>query len=60
MGYEGIKITSFLVFTALIKGGLIIREFMELKAVSLLWRMMMYGWLYVVCLVIVMAYRVVE
>ncbi|NQY27705.1 MAG: cytochrome C oxidase subunit IV family protein [Piscirickettsiaceae bacterium] len=54
--YSGIMVVLFLLFTALIKGGLIIREFMELKGVSLLWRVIMYGWLTTVCFAIVVTY----
>lgn len=37
-----------ILLTVLIKGIIIIREYMELKGVSLLWRVFMYGWLWVV------------
>ena len=56
LGYYGMAPVLFLLLTAMIKGGLIIRDFMELKGVSLLWRAIMYGWLSVVCLGISIPY----
>ena len=56
--YSGITIVLFLLLTAFIKGVLIIRHFMELKGVSLLWRVIMYGWLTTVCLSIAITYMV--
>jgi len=56
MGFEGIIVVLFLLLTAMIKGSLIIRDFMELKGVSLLWRVIMYGWLWTVCIAIAMTY----
>jgi hypothetical protein len=56
LGYYGMAAASFLLLTAMIKGGLIIRDFMELKGVSLLWRAIMYGWLVIVCLGISISY----
>ncbi len=55
-GYSGVIVVLFLLLTALIKGSLIIRDFMELKDVSLLWRLIMYGWLWAVCLIIAVTY----
>lgn len=55
-GYSGIVAVLFLLLTAVIKGTLIIRDFMELKDVSILWRAIMYGWLWFVCLAIAVAY----
>jgi cytochrome c oxidase subunit 4 len=55
-GYSGVIIVLFLLLTTLIKGSFIIRDFMELKDVSLLWRLIMYGWLWTVCLVIAVTY----
>lgn len=46
----GIVINTLLIITALIKGQLIINEFMELKEVSFLWRAIMLGWLWFVCI----------
>ncbi len=52
----GIVAVLFLLLTAATKAGLIIREFMELRGVSLLWRVIMYGWLLVVCVTIAITY----
>jgi len=56
MGLTGITVVLLLLLTTLIKGGLIIRDFMGLQGVSLLWRVIMYGWLTVVCLAIGITY----
>ncbi len=56
--FEGIIIVLFLLLTAMIKGSLIIRDFMELQGVSLLWRVIMYGWLWTVCSAIAIAYMI--
>jgi cytochrome c oxidase subunit 4 len=48
LGYSGIKVVMFLLLTILIKGTIIIRDFMELRGVSLIWKIIMYGWLGVV------------
>ena len=45
-----------LMITAFVKGAMIIRDFMELKDVSLIWKLIMYGWLTIVCLSITTAY----
>jgi len=55
-GYQGAGIMLVLMLTSVIKGSLIIRDFMELKGVSLLWRAIMYGWLWTVCTAIAIAY----
>lgn len=52
----GIAVVFLLLITSLIKGGFIIRNFMELKGVSLLWRAIMYGWLWTVCIAIAVTY----
>jgi hypothetical protein len=54
--YSGIGIVIFLLLTVMIKGCFIIRDFMELKGVSLLWRAIMYGWLLTVCFTIAICY----
>lgn len=56
LGYSGVIVVFVLLSTALIKGIFIIRAFMELKDVSLLWRIIMYGWLWTVCLAIAISY----
>ncbi|MCK5812790.1 MAG: cytochrome C oxidase subunit IV family protein [Cocleimonas sp.] len=56
LGYGGITIVLFLLATVLLKGVFIIREFMELRGVSFLWRAIMYGWLWLVTIVIGITY----
>ena len=56
LGYSGATVMLFLLLTAAVKAGMIIRDFMELRGVSLLWRLIMYGWLLVVCVAIAIAY----
>ena len=56
LGYSGVIVVMFLLLTALIKGCFIIRDFMELRDVSLLWRAIMFGWIWVVCIVIAATY----
>lgn len=57
-GYDGIVIMLILLLTSVIKGSFIIRDFMELNGVSLLWRVIMYGWLWFICVAIAIAYIV--
>ena len=52
----GVWAMLFLLFTAVIKGSLIIRDFMGLNGVSLLWRVIMYGWLWGVCFILSIIY----
>jgi len=56
LGYSGIAVMSFLLLTAATKATFIIRDFMGLRGVSLLWRVIMYGWLLVVCITIAITY----
>ena len=56
LGYSGASVMLFILLTAAVKAGMIIRDFMELRGVSLLWRLIMYGWLLVVCAAIAIAY----
>lgn len=58
LGFSGLPIMIVLLLTAAIKGVLIINDFMELKGVSLLWRAMMYGWLWIVILAIAITYAI--
>jgi len=58
LGYNGAGAVLILLLTAVIKGSLIIRDFMELRGVSLLWRIIMYGWLWITCSVIAISYIV--
>ncbi|KAG1682890.1 Transcriptional activator protein FnrA [Nymphon striatum] len=55
-GLHGISAVLFLLITAAIKGSFIIQDFMELKDVSFLWRAIMYGWLWTICIAIVITY----
>lgn len=56
LGFSGIAVVFFLLLTAALKGTFIIRDFMELRDVSLLWRVIMYGWLWIICLAIAITY----
>lgn len=56
---NGTVIMLILMIVAFCKGVMIIRDYMELKGVSLLWKLIMYGWLSIVCLAIVVAYLLV-
>ncbi len=57
-GFAGIAVVLLLLLTSVIKGWLIIANFMELLGVSLLWRVIMYGWLWLTSLAIAAAYLV--
>ena len=56
LGYSGLTIILLLLTTIIIKGVIIIREFMELRGVSFLWRAIMYGWLWTVTIAIAITY----
>jgi len=56
VGAGGWLAMLFVLVAALVKGIFIIRDFMELHGVSLLWRVIMYGWLWVVCIGIAITY----
>jgi len=56
LGISGTKVVIFLLLTVLIKGTIIIRDFMELRGVSLIWKVIMYGWLGIVTLGIAISY----
>ncbi len=56
LGYSGVEVMAFLLFTTTLKAGFIIRDFMGLRGVSLLWRIIMYGWLVIVISSIAAAY----
>lgn len=58
LAYTGPAAMLFLLLTALIKSTVIIRDFMGLRGVSLLWRVIMYGWLWTVILAIGITYLV--
>ena len=55
---SGFGVVMFIILIAIIKATLIMREFMELRGVSLMWRIIMYGWLVIVCLGIFLSYAV--
>ena len=57
-GFSGIIPVMLLILTILIKSTFIIREFMGLRGVSLLWRSIMYGWLWMVTIVITVTYLI--
>jgi len=56
LGTGGVTAMLILLITAGIKATFIIRDFMELRGVSLLWRVIMYGWLFTVCITIAITY----
>lgn len=56
LGFSGDAIMLLLLLTAASKGIIIIRDFMGLRGVSLLWRVIMYGWLLIVCSAIAISY----
>jgi len=58
LGYSGTSAVLFLLLTAVIKGTFIIGDFMQVRGVSLLWRVIMYGWLWVVTGTISITYLV--
>ena len=58
VGFSGAFAVFFLLITAIIKATIIIRDFMELRDVSLVWRIIMFGWLWIVCLAIAVSYLV--
>ncbi len=58
LGYSGTIVMLLLLATAIVKSIYIIRDFMELKGVSFLWRAIMYGWLWTVCVSIAVIYLI--
>ncbi len=56
LGYSGTAPVLLLLLTVLIKSTFIIRDFMGLRGVSLLWRSIMYGWLWIVVISIAVTY----
>lgn len=54
--FSGLASVLILLLTAVIKGTIIISDFMELRDVSRLWRVIMYGWLWGVTLSIAIIY----
>ena len=58
LGFSGTAVMFFLLFSAIVKANWIIRDFMELRGVSLLWRIIMYGWLWSICIAIAITYLI--
>ena len=58
LGYSGVGIVMFVLLAAIIKSCFIIRDFMELKGVSRIWQIIMYGWLGTVCFAISVTYLI--
>ena len=58
LGFNGAPAVLLLLLTAVIKGVFIIRDFMELRGVSLIWRIIMYGWLGITCSAIAISYLI--
>lgn len=56
LNYAGFWVAGILLVTTGFKGVLIIRDFMELKGVSFIWRALMYGWLWAIILAIGITY----
>jgi len=54
--YSGTVAMLVILSTAAVKAAFIIRDFMGLRGVSLLWRSIMYGWLSVICIGIAITY----
>ena len=54
--FSGTLVAFTLLLTAAIKATLIMRDFMGLRGVSILWRSIMYGWLLIVCSGIAISY----
>lgn len=51
-------VAFILLLTVIIKAYFIINDYMELHGVSLLWRVIMYGWLWIICISIAITYIV--
>lgn len=56
LGFDGVIVVVLLLLTVVIKGTFIIRDYMELRGVSLLWRIIMYGWLWGITLALMIVY----
>ena len=54
--YSSTAMMLIVLSVAAVKAIFIIRDFMELRGVSLLWRVIMYGWLWIVCIAIAISY----
>ena len=58
LGVSGELAVFLLLLVSLIKGIFIIRDFMGLRGVSLIWRILMYGWIWTVISVIAITYSI--
>ncbi len=58
LGLSGELAVFLLLLVSLIKGIFIIRDFMGLRGVSLIWRILMYGWIWTVISVIAITYSI--
>ncbi len=56
MGNGGTAAVVLVVAMAGVKGSFIIRDFMLLKGVSMIWKLLMYGWLWLTCSTITVTY----
>lgn len=56
--YSGTTFMFIILIAAGVKAAFIIRDFMELRGVSFLWRSIMYGWLLFVCTGIAISYMI--
>jgi len=55
-GFNGVWAMLFLIFIAVFKALIIMRDFMQLRNVSTLWQKIMFGWLAFVCGAISLSY----
>ncbi len=55
-GFSGVNVVLVLLLTTALKSTFIIREYMGLRGVSLLWRGIMYGWLSIITASIAITY----
>ena len=58
LDFNGINVTFILLLTVITKAYFIINDYMELRGVSLLWRVIIYGWLWCMCISIAITYLV--
>lgn len=56
LGKGGTAAVVLVITMAGAKGSFIIRDFMQLKGVSMIWQLLMYGWLWVTCSTITVTY----
>jgi len=58
LDFNGINVTFILLLTVITKAYFIINDYMELRGVSLIWRVIIYGWLWGICISIAITYIV--